>query len=188
MKSSASVNISQLNPHNSFPWRLRVLDSRVLEFWLTDWMNEWISEWNPPLVSLLYSPRGWDRTHLLEEFCFSIHSNCSFMYALPRERVYTCYLGKDVFTAIYCNGNMITEPSSSNGRLFRLHYTGFQQLCHNMKMKGIKIILGIYMKENYSNNLDIDQENIVLSTLESLPKIFLSTNKDTTSNHKHIRR
>jgi hypothetical protein len=36
---------------------------------------------------LLYSRRGCDRTHLLKEFCLSY----PFMYALSRERVYTCY-------------------------------------------------------------------------------------------------
>jgi hypothetical protein len=55
-----------------------------------------------------------------------------------------------------------------------------------MKMKGIKIILGIYMKENYPIALDIDQNATVLSSSESLPNFFLNTNKETTSDHKHI--
>jgi hypothetical protein len=36
MKCSTSVNTSQLNPHNSFPWRLRVLDSLLLS---SDWLS-----------------------------------------------------------------------------------------------------------------------------------------------------
>jgi hypothetical protein len=109
------------------------------------------------------------------------------MYALSREPVYSCYLGNDVFIAICCNGNIITEPLSSNKRLFRLHYSGFQASCHNTKMKKSKIILGIYMTEYYSIALYIDQKTIDLSSTESLPNIFLSTNQETTSNHKHIR-
>jgi hypothetical protein len=34
-----------------------------------------------------------------------------------RERVYTCYPGNKVFPTICCNGDMITEPLSSNGHI-----------------------------------------------------------------------
>jgi hypothetical protein len=39
------------------------------------------------------------------------------MYALARERVYTCYISNDVFAAICCNGKLNNEPLSSNERL-----------------------------------------------------------------------
>jgi hypothetical protein len=45
------------------------------------------------------------------------------MYALSRERVYTCYLGNDAFVLFVVTRqyllprNMITEPLYSNGRL-----------------------------------------------------------------------
>lgn len=37
IKSSTSVNTSQLSPHNSFPWCHRVLDSRLLEYSISAW-------------------------------------------------------------------------------------------------------------------------------------------------------
>jgi hypothetical protein len=43
------------------------------------------------------------------------------------------------------------------------------------------------MKENYANALDIAHKTIVLSSPESLLNFFLSTQKETTSNQKHIR-
>jgi hypothetical protein len=61
-----------------------------------------------------------DRTHLLEEFCFLVStvtvSLQVYVWVVTRT-CYTCYLGNDVFTAICCNGNMITEPLSSNRHL-----------------------------------------------------------------------
>jgi hypothetical protein len=39
----------------------------------------------------------------------------------------------DLFIAIGCSGNVVTEPLLSNGRTLRLHYSGFQPSCHNMQ-------------------------------------------------------
>jgi hypothetical protein len=64
--------------------------------------------WSPPVFAA-----GWDSKQLFQEFCFFR----LFMYALSCERVYTCYLGNDAFSAVCCNGKMITESLSSNGRL-----------------------------------------------------------------------
>jgi hypothetical protein len=66
-----------------------------------------------------------------------IHGNRLLMYALPRERVYSCRLGNDVFTAPFCTRNITTEPLSSNRRLccvfltvhFRISGRTSQYLC-----------------------------------------------------------
>jgi hypothetical protein len=41
--------------------------------------------------------------------------------------------GNDSFAAIRCNGNMITEPLYSIGRLVRLQHSGLQLSCHNIR-------------------------------------------------------
>jgi hypothetical protein len=46
-----------------------------------------------------------------------------FSYILP---------DNDSFAAIRCNGNTITVPLSSNGRLLRLHHSSFLPSCHNI--------------------------------------------------------
>jgi hypothetical protein len=43
--------------------------------------------------------------------------------------------GNDSFTAIRCSGNVISEPLLSNGRLLRLHHSGFQPSCHSTEQK-----------------------------------------------------
>jgi hypothetical protein len=41
--------------------------------------------------------------------------------------------GNDSFTVISsCNGNVISNPLLTNGRLLRLHHSGFQPSCHNI--------------------------------------------------------
>lgn len=56
----------------------------------------------------------------------SIHTRGSFpgrksVRAHLKHRIYCC-------VRIRCQGNVFTEPLISNGRLFRLHYPGFQEL------------------------------------------------------------
>lgn len=38
-------------------------------------------------------------------------------------------------SAIHCRGNLFTEPWSSIGCLFSIHYSGFQALCHIASMQ-----------------------------------------------------
>jgi hypothetical protein len=103
MNSSTSAYWSILNPQSS----------RTLTLWLSDSMNELTPGPVSPYIHLA-AERG---VTSLKRSVFRIRSNCLFMYALSRERVYTCYLGNYVFTAICCNGSMISEPLSSNGHL-----------------------------------------------------------------------
>jgi hypothetical protein len=63
---------------------------------------------------------------------FSYPYNGLFIYALSRERVYTCYLGNDVFTAICCNGKRLTSRCLASDVSLRFRYSGFQASCHNI--------------------------------------------------------
>jgi hypothetical protein len=47
--------------------------------------------------------------------------------------VYNLLLGNYSFVAIRCRGNVISEPLLSNVLLLRLHHSGFQPSCHNIK-------------------------------------------------------
>jgi hypothetical protein len=38
----------------------------------------------------------------------------------------------NAFVNILCRGNVITEPLLTNGRLLRLHHSGFRPSCHNI--------------------------------------------------------
>jgi hypothetical protein len=43
--------------------------------------------------------------------------------------------GNDSFVVIRCNGNVISDPLLSIGRLLRLHHSGFQSSCHNVEIR-----------------------------------------------------
>jgi hypothetical protein len=75
-----------------------------------------------------YQPRGPNISHQVEQLivlCCRVgcHENLVFSSLLP---------GNDPFVAIYCNGNVISDPLLSNGRLMQLHHSDFQPSCHNI--------------------------------------------------------
>jgi hypothetical protein len=49
--------------------------------------------------------------------------------------------GNDTFVAIRCSGTVIFEPLLSNGRLLRLHHSGFQPSCHKTYDKSVLFVL-----------------------------------------------
>jgi hypothetical protein len=68
-----------------------------------------------------------------------ISCTCLFMHALSRERVYTCCLGNDAFSAVSCNVPIFLAAETwLPSRCLTmdawpwLHYCGFQTSCHNI--------------------------------------------------------
>jgi hypothetical protein len=51
--------------------------------------------------------------------------------------------GNYSFVAILCSGNMISDPLLSNGRLFRLHHSGFHPACHIILLFRIFTVLTV---------------------------------------------
>jgi hypothetical protein len=125
------------------------VESTLIHFWLTA----------SQLASFLSLLRGWDRNHLLEEFCLwypwkfivtnpllrnvligALATNQLKFHCWPRwECFYTCYLGNDAFSSIWCNVSVLVAveiwlPSRflAMDALHRLHCCGFQASCHNI--------------------------------------------------------
>jgi hypothetical protein len=76
----------------------------------------------PPRVPLLLFMSALSRTPC-------VNSEAETVWFLS---VYSLLPGNGLFVAIRCSGNVISEPLLSNGRLLRLHHSGFQPSCHNI--------------------------------------------------------
>jgi hypothetical protein len=50
----------------------------------------------------------------------------SRVHSLLQECAYQTVAQQLIILAVRCSGNMLTKPLSSNGRPFRLRYSGFQ--------------------------------------------------------------
>jgi hypothetical protein len=81
---------------------------------------------------------GWDRITSLKNSVSGIRCNSLFTFAFSRKRVYTCYLGNDVVSAICCNVSIFVDVETwlrsrclAIDAELRLHYCCFQVSCRN---------------------------------------------------------
>jgi hypothetical protein len=65
--------------------------------------------------------------------------------------------GNDSFVAIRCNGNVISDPLLSNGRLLLLHHSDSQPYCHNIVDNTLKM-----------NDTQIERINLLLLLIKGI--------------------
>jgi hypothetical protein len=136
-----SVNTSQLNPHNLIPWRLRVLDSWLLEFSPSGkllWSGlVWSGlVWSGLVWSGLTSLPSFGRTESRSPplsvpvcvFCVVLDTMCNTVVTKSAARQWTCIRWQRNIR------NVFSQPLPNNDHLFWLYYSGFQASCQNMPL------------------------------------------------------